>query len=297
MIEFKQTLLPVPVRPAIQQVRQRRQIHDQRSAGHVLAQINRDPHLLGLAARLFHHFAEMHDLPVVVGHFDAHGVFAGQRGHNTHARHAQGNSQIVGQPRDAAQTQSGLQFHLELSDNRAGLDFHHADIESEVGEGFFQYLRLTANLFFLFVETECLAPHKQFQRGQFIVRGLAAYTGFVHFVKHFLVRLGRFWPADAHLRAECFSAFGGSGLQNLDLGFCLFRCFGRCARFLVSGPTRHTNGHLSAFRTNVNAIEVGTASPVQLLRIGRAHLQNTLADFARGPADGPGQQPHQHIVG
>ena len=136
---------------------QRGQIDDQRGAGHVLAEEDGNPHLLGVAVGLFHHLAEADDLPIVVGHFNAHGVLARQRGHDTHAGHAQGDGQIVGQAGDLAQPQSGLEFHLELGDDRTGLDFHHADIEAEVGKGLFQDFRLAADLLLLLLETDRLA--------------------------------------------------------------------------------------------------------------------------------------------
>ena len=113
-----------------QQVRQRGQVDDHRVARHVLAQEDGDAHLLRLAVGLLHDLAQADDLPLGVGHFDADGVLARDGGHDPHARHAQGDGQVVGQPRDPAQPQPGLQFDLELGNHRAGLDLHHANIES-----------------------------------------------------------------------------------------------------------------------------------------------------------------------
>ena len=100
MIELRHTLLPVPVRPAIKQMRQGGQVHDHRVAGDVLAQVDGDFHPLGPAIRFFDHLAEPHKLAVLVGHFDADGVLAGNWRDDPHAGHAEGNGQVVGQPRD-----------------------------------------------------------------------------------------------------------------------------------------------------------------------------------------------------
>ena len=66
-----------------------------------------------------------------------------------HARHAQGDGQIVGQAGDLAQPQAGLEFDLELRDDRPGLNLDHADVEAEVDEGLFQDFCLAPDLLLL----------------------------------------------------------------------------------------------------------------------------------------------------
>ena len=97
-----------------------------------------------------------------------------------HAGHAQGNGQIVGQAGDAAQSQAGLQLHLELGDDRTGLDLHHADVETEVEEGLLQNLRLPPHLLLLLVVAHGFAGQQQVDRGQLVVRRTLAQVGFVH---------------------------------------------------------------------------------------------------------------------
>ena len=162
MIEFRQTLLPVPVRPAIKQVRQRGEIDGHRVARDVLAQVDRDAHLLGLAVGLLDDLAEADDLPRGVGHFDADGVLAGNGRDDADARHAQGDGQVVGQAGDLAQPQPGLELDFELGDDRAGLDFYDTDIEAEVAEGLLEDLGLAADVFLLLVEVKSLAGQEQF---------------------------------------------------------------------------------------------------------------------------------------
>ena len=149
MIELRHTLLPVPVRPAIKQVRQRREVDGHRVAGDVFAKVDRDLHLLGLAVRFLDHFAEADELAVFVRHFDADGVLAGDRGDDADARHAEGDGQVVGQARDLRQAQAGFQLDFVLGDDRAGFDFHDADVEAEVLERLFEDLRFAADFFFV----------------------------------------------------------------------------------------------------------------------------------------------------
>ena len=63
-----------------------------------------------------------------------------------------GNGQVVGQGSDFAQAQAGFELDLELGDDRPGLDFHHADVEAEIEEGFFQDFRAPPDFFLMLVE-------------------------------------------------------------------------------------------------------------------------------------------------
>ena len=78
---------------------------------------------------------------VLVGDLDADGVLAGDRRHDAHARHPQVQGHVVGQRRDLVEAQAGFQGHLELRDDRAGVDADDADVEAEVGERLFQQRR------------------------------------------------------------------------------------------------------------------------------------------------------------
>ena len=160
-----------------QQVRQGGQVDDQRVARHVFAQEQRNPHLLRLADGLLHHFAEAHQLPLGVGDLDADRILSRNRGHDAHARHAQRNRQVVGQARNPAQPQPGFELDLELGNHRAGLDFHHANVKAEVGEGFFQNPGFAANLFFLLLETERFARQEQVGLRQFVLDGVFLHGG------------------------------------------------------------------------------------------------------------------------
>ena len=151
-----------------QQVRQRRQVDDHRIAGHVLAQVDRDAHLLGLAVGLFDHFAQADELPLGVGHFDADGVLAGNRRDDAHARHAQRDRQIVGQAGDLRQPQAGFELDFELRDDRPGLDLDDFDVEAEVEERLFQDLGLAADFFFVLFERDSFARQQQIDRRQLV---------------------------------------------------------------------------------------------------------------------------------
>ena len=132
MIAFRQTVLPVPVRPAISRCGSVGQIDRQRLAADVLAQEERNPHLLDLAVGLFDHFAEPDDLPLLVGHFDADRVLAGNRRDDADAGHAQGDRQVVGQAGDLRQPQAGFELDFVLGDDRAGVDLDDLHREAEV---------------------------------------------------------------------------------------------------------------------------------------------------------------------
>ena len=99
MIEFRHTLLPVPVRPAISRCGS---VVRSTTIGLPATSLPRKIGIrifLALPLALFDHFAQADQLPLVVGHFDADGVLAGDRRDDAHARHAQGDGQVVGQAR------------------------------------------------------------------------------------------------------------------------------------------------------------------------------------------------------
>ena len=124
-------------------------------------------------------------MPLVVGHFDADGVLARQRGDDSDARHAQGDGQIVGQSGDFAESQAGFQFDLELGDDRPGLDFDDADVEAEIEESLFEDFRFAADFLLLFLEAERFALHEEIERGQLEIGGLLLNgDGFVQFIEN-----------------------------------------------------------------------------------------------------------------
>ncbi len=181
-----------------QEVRQRRQIDRHRIARHVLAEVDRDAHFLDLAVGLFDDLAEADDLPRGVGNFDADGILARDRRDDPHARHPQGDRQVVGETGDLAQPQAGLELDFELGDHRPGLDLDHADVEAELPEGLFQDFGLAADLVLLLVEVERLAGQEEFDTGQFVIgRVLLRLVEL-----QFFVLLGRLRLADPQERSE-----------------------------------------------------------------------------------------------
>ena len=135
IMAFKQTDLPVPVRPAIKQVGHLGQVEDQGLALDVLAQEERDAAFLGPAPDAGDHVAQPDDGAVIVGHFDADRGLARDRGHDPHARHGQGDRQVVGQAHDPRHAQARLELDLELGDHRAGIDLDDADLVAEIEQG------------------------------------------------------------------------------------------------------------------------------------------------------------------
>ena len=98
-------------------------------------------------------------------------------------------------PGDAAEAQAGLQFHLELGDDRPGLNFDHANVEAEIGERLFQDFRLAADLFFLLVEGKRLARQQQVDVGQFVIVGFRLGVGRFELLDE-LLALGVAGPGD-----------------------------------------------------------------------------------------------------
>ena len=186
MIALRQTLLPGAGAAGDQQVGHGGQVHGERVARHVFAEEQRDLHLLDLAVGLLHDLAQSHDLAGFVGHFDAHRVLARDRRDDPDAGDAQRDGQVVRQAGDPRQPQSGLQFDFVLGDHRARFDFHHLDVEPEVGERAFQDLGLAAHLFGLRLEADFVRFDQQFQRRQLVVVCVAGQAGFVQTLHHLL---------------------------------------------------------------------------------------------------------------
>ena len=197
-------------------MRQRREVDDQRVAGDVFAEEDRNLHLLGSAVGFFDHFAEADELAVFVGHFDADGVLAGDRGDDADARHAEGDRQVVGQARDLRQPQAGFELDFVLGDDRAGFDFDDVDVEAEVVERLFQNLGLAADFFFLLLVAHVFAGQQQFERRQLVVfrcrRLLASFI--------FRISSARSRSAASFLRSLGF--FTRSGLFGLILATAPF---------------------------------------------------------------------------
>ncbi len=59
-------------------------------------------------------------------------VLPGNRRHDAHAGHRQGDRQVVGQAHDLRDPQPGLELDLELGDHRAGIDLDDADLVAEI---------------------------------------------------------------------------------------------------------------------------------------------------------------------
>ena len=90
--------------------------------------------MLGRVARLDagDHLAQPDHVAVVVGHLDADRRLARNRRHDPHARHRQGDRQVVGQAHDPRDPQARLELDLELGDHRAGVDLDDADLVAEI---------------------------------------------------------------------------------------------------------------------------------------------------------------------
>ena len=135
---------------------------------------------------LLDHFAQPHDLPHLVGHFDAHGVLAGNRRHDANAGHAQGDRQVVGQAGDLGQPQAGFQFDFVLRDDGSGFDFDDLHVEAKIGERLFQDLGLAPDLARLPLEVDFVAFFEQIDGGQFVVVDFLGQVGAVQAVHDLL---------------------------------------------------------------------------------------------------------------
>ena len=168
-----------------QQVRQRGQVDGQRIAGDVFAQEQGHFHLLGFAVALFDHLAQSYHLAHFVGHFDADRVLAGDGGHDAHAGDAQGNRQVVGQPGDLGQPQTGFQLDLVLRNDGPGLDLDDFDGEAEIRERPFENLGFATDLLDLFVEADVLRFDQQVDIRQLVLPRILV-AGFVQLRHHFV---------------------------------------------------------------------------------------------------------------
>ena len=132
---FKQTDLPVPVRPAISRwgISAR-----SKTRGWPLTSLPRNSgmrHSWNRPCDPGDHVAQPDHVAVVVGHLDADRRLARDRRHDPDARHGQGDRQVVGQAHDLRDAQAGLELDLELGDHRAGIDLHDADLVAEIQQG------------------------------------------------------------------------------------------------------------------------------------------------------------------
>ena len=146
-----------------QKVGQARHVEDHRIASHVLAEVERDLHRPAPRLRLLDHLAEADHLAGGVWHLDAHRVLARDRGHDTDARHPQGDCQVVGEVGDLRQAEASLQFDLILRDDRTGLDLNHAHLEAEVAKRLFEHAGAVADFLLLLVELQLFGRQEQFQ--------------------------------------------------------------------------------------------------------------------------------------
>jgi hypothetical protein len=273
-----------------QQVRQTGQIDHHRVAGHVLAQVERDPHLQRLAVGLFHDLAEPDQLPLAVGDLDADGVLAGNRRDDPHAGHPQRDGQVVGQRGDFAQSQAGLQLDLELGDHRPGLDFDHVDLEAEIGERLFQHLGLVANVLFMFIETERLALQQQIERGQFVVFRTGVVVGRLDLLDHLVsLRPVRFFDPQRTRGVR----LGGLLLVRLVLVLFFFV-------FLIeipAGDSHRDDGLLFATGLRHVPKQAGFAHAPHDRGVSRDQLQHPSPDCPHRHAHGPREQADQHVIG
>ena len=97
MIVLMQTDLPEPVVPAIRQWGICGQVGDQRLAAGVLAEEQRDRHLAHRVGRELHQLLEADFFLLLVGHFDADRVLAGDRRDDADGLGLQGALDVVGQ--------------------------------------------------------------------------------------------------------------------------------------------------------------------------------------------------------
>ena len=186
MIEFKHTLLPVPVRPAISKCGSVARSTTIGLPATSLPKIDRNAHLLDAAVGLFDHFAQADQLPLVVGNLDADRVFAWNGGDDANAGHAQGNGQIVGQAGDFRQPQARFEFDFVLRDDRPGFDFDDFHFEAETGERLLQHLGLLTHFFFVFFEMNGFTRQEQIERRKLIIENFLRAFGRVEFIDNLL---------------------------------------------------------------------------------------------------------------
>ena len=121
-----------------QQVRQTGQVYHQRPAAHILAQEDGDPLFGDVRRARLDQLAQTHHDLLVVGHFDAHRILAGNGSHHAYGGDSKRDGQIVGQRRHFRQPQAGLKLQFELCDYRAGVDFDNMHVQTELLERLLQ---------------------------------------------------------------------------------------------------------------------------------------------------------------
>ena len=94
-----------------------------------------------LCAAFFDDFSHSNNLSLFVWHFDPDAILARNRSHDSDAWNSQGNCQVICKASDLAESEPCIQFDFVKRDNRAGFDFHHPDIETEVCKRLLEYLR------------------------------------------------------------------------------------------------------------------------------------------------------------
>ena len=128
-----------------QHVRHLSQVVYEGPAAGVLAQKQRQRHLLSHRARQGHQLFEPNLLLVQVGHLDADRVLAGERGDHANTRGTQGTGDVVRQRRHLAHLDARGRLQLEHRDHRAAVDLHHVGLDPIVREGAFENLGLLAD--------------------------------------------------------------------------------------------------------------------------------------------------------
>ena len=106
----------------------------------------------------------------IVGDLDADRGLAGNRRHDPHARHGQGDGQVVGQAHDPRYPQAGLQLDLELGDDRAGVDLDDAHLVAEIEQRPLQQHGPGVDLGLVVLDRERRGGLEQLARGQLIGR-------------------------------------------------------------------------------------------------------------------------------
>ena len=225
-----------------QEVRHARQVPDQRVAGGVLAEEEGQAHPLRRVLGRQDDLLQAHDLAVHVRHFNADGVFVGQRRHDPDARGLQRDGDVVRQADDLADLDPRRQGQFVLRDDRPGLDGHHGRLDVELRQGLREDLGLRADVRLLVAGLGVLGVLQAIDRRQLVFlvvrRGGQRREGEI-VVFLFLV-LGRGpvvadddragqggagpWPPRASASSDSASA--------LALGV---RGLGRLGRFLVGG--------------------------------------------------------------
>ena len=201
-----------------QHVRHARQVGQQHRSARVLAQKDRQGHLLRLGARQRDQLLEPDLFLLRVRHLDTDRVLAGNGRHHAHGRCFQRPGDVIRQRRDLRDLDARAELQLEHGDDWAGIDFDNARVEAEFLQRLLEHPRLGSHDRFL------LGAEAVFRLAQLIERRVVPRRDRLGIGHGRRVRRRRLREVDLEFRAfgdRHFRRGRGGRLFLFALGFLL----------------------------------------------------------------------------